>query len=178
MEKKKRGFLDGKTAMLLTLLGLLVVSGYINYRKAATEPIGGEVSVVRIEGERPTTQPSPTPAAQDTFAAYQQERASARAQELSMLEEIIADESAGAETIAQAQAQKLALVQSMETETSLEALLRARGFESALVSAKPGSVTVVVGGGTLSDAQAVQILDIAVDETQQAAEDIKIIQTK
>ena len=50
MEKKKRGFLDGKTAMLLTLLGLLVVSGYINYRKAATEPIGGEVSVVRIEG--------------------------------------------------------------------------------------------------------------------------------
>lgn len=178
MEKKKRGFLDGKTAMLLTLLGLLVVSGYINYRKAATEPIGGEVSVVRIEGERPTTQPSPTPAVQDTFAAYQQERASARAQELSMLEEIIADESAGAETIAQAQAQKLALVQSMETETSLEALLKARGFESTLVSAKPGSVTVVVGGGTLSDAQAVQILDITVDETQQAAEDIKIIQTK
>ena len=178
MEKKKRGFFDGKTAMLLTLLGLLVVSGYINYRKAATEPIGGEVSVVRIEGERPTAQPSPTPAAQDTFAAYRQERASARAQELSMLEEIIADESAGTETIAQAQAQKLALVQSMETETSLEALLRARGFESALVSAKPGSVTVVVGGGTLSDAQAVQILDITVDETQQAAEDIKIIQTK
>ena len=63
MEKKKRGFLDGKTAMVLTLLGLLVVSGYINYRKAATEPIGGEVSVVRIEGERPTAQPSPTPAA-------------------------------------------------------------------------------------------------------------------
>ena len=46
------------------------------------------------------------------------------------------------------------------------------------MSAKPGSVTVVVGGGTLSDAQAVQILDITVDETQQAAEDIKIIQTK
>ena len=66
----------------------------------------------------------------------------------------------------------------METETSLEALLKARGFESTLVSAKPGSVTVVVGGGTLSDAQAVQILDITVDETQQAAEDIKIIQTK
>ena len=178
MEKKKKGFLDGKTTMLLTLLGLLVVSGYVNYRKTATEPIGGEVSVVRIEGERPTAQPSPTPEAQDTFSAYQQERASARAQELSMLEEIIADESAGAETVAQAQAQKLALVQAMETETSLETLLKARGFESALVSAKPGSVTVVVGGGALSDAQAVQILDIAVDETQQEAEDIKIIQTK
>ena len=95
-----------------------------------------------------------------------------------MLDAIIADGSAAKDTVAQAQAQKLALVGCMEKETSLESILKAKGFENVLVSAKPGSVTVVVGGGALSDAQAVQILDAATRETEEEAENIKIIQTK
>lgn len=180
MEKKK-SFWDKKTAMLLTLLGLLVVSGYVNYRLglAPDAHISGEVPVVRIEGARPTPSPAPAPSSEkNTFSAYQQDRATTRAQEISMLDAIIADESAGKDTVAQAQAQKLALVGCMEKETSLESVLKAKGFENVLVSAKPGSVTVVVGGGALSDAQAVQILDVATRETEEAAENIKIIQTK
>ncbi len=180
MEKKK-GFWDKKTAMLLTLLGLLVVSGYVNYRLGFTpDPkVSGEVPVVRIEGARPSPQPSPTPSGEEnTFAAYQQDRTTTRAQEISMLDAIIADESAGKDTIAQAQAQKLALVACMEKETGLETLLKAKGFEDVIVSAKPGAVSIVVKSGALSDAQAVQILDVATRETQEKAENIKIIQTK
>ena len=176
MEKKR--LLDKKTGMLLGLLGLLLVSGYVNYRMGpADAQLDAQVPVVRIEGARPS--PAPTIAEQaDAFSAYQTERGEMRAQEIAMLEEIIRDEKSGKDVIAQAQAQKLALISSMEQETNLESLIRAKGFSQVMASAKPGNITIVVGPGALTDAQAIQILDIATRETGEKAENIKIIQTK
>ncbi len=95
-----------------------------------------------------------------------------------MLDQLIADTTTGGDSLEQARTQKLALVRSMEQETALEGLLKARGYADALVSARSGSVTVVVQQDTLTSAEATQIMELTTVETGEPARNIKIIPTK
>ncbi|MDR3050656.1 MAG: SpoIIIAH-like family protein [Oscillospiraceae bacterium] len=174
--------LDRRTGILLTLLALLVLSSIANYQLGLSAR-GGQTSlpVSRVLGAQPTQAPTPTAGPKDTgsaFADYRNERGATRAQEIAMLDEMIADKAAGDDMANQAREQKLAFVRALEQEASLEGLLKARGYEDALVSVQPGAVTVVVKRESLTSAEATQILDMAARETGSQARDIKIIPTK
>ena len=110
------------------------------------------------------------------FAAYREERDNVRTQELAYLDAIVA-QGGDTETLSDAQKQKLDLVNAMETELTVENLVRAKGFADVIVSMHKGNVNVVVGADTLSDEQVAQILDIVLRETGQAAENVKISTT-
>lgn len=110
------------------------------------------------------------------FAAYREERDSVRTQELAYLDAIVA-QGGDAETLNDAQKQKLELVNAMETELTVENLVRAKGFADVIVSLHKGNVNVVVGADTLTDEQVAQILDIVLRETGQVAENVKISTT-
>ena len=110
------------------------------------------------------------------FAAYREERDSVRTQELAYLDAIVA-QGADAETLSDAQQQKLELVNAMETELTVENLVRAKGFSDVIVSIHKGNINVVVGAETLSDEQVAQILDIVLRETGKSAENVKISTT-
>jgi hypothetical protein len=110
------------------------------------------------------------------FAAYREERDSVRTQELAYLDAIVA-QGADTETLADAQQQKLELVNAMETELTVENLVRSKGFTDVIVSIHKGNVNVVVGADTLSDEQVAQILDIVLRETGKTAENVKISTT-
>ena len=112
----------------------------------------------------------------DFFAAYREERDNVRTQELAYLDAIVA-QGGDAETLSDAQKQKLDLVNAMETELTVENLVRAKGFSDVIVSMHQGNVNVVVGAETLSDEQVAQILDIVLRETGQTAENVKISTT-
>ena len=107
------------------------------------------------------------------FASYRDERDSVRTQELAYLDAIVA-QGADTETLSDAQQQKLELVNAMETELTVENLVRAKGFSDVIVSIHKGNVSVVVGAETLSDEQVAQILDIVLRETGKSAENVKI----
>ena len=176
----KKG-MNRRTTVLLTLLVLLVASSYANYRMS----IGGaapetDLPVLRILGSAPT--PGPTnapqqPLEQNSFAAYREQRSTSRAQEIRMLDEMIGDTRGTGASAEDARAQKLALVRSMEQESTLEGLLKAKGFEDALVSSRPGSVSVVIKRESLTEAEATQIMELTMRETGEEARNIKIIPT-
>ena len=110
------------------------------------------------------------------FAAYREERDTARTQELAYLDAIVA-QGADKETLSDAQQQKLDLVNAMETELTVENLIRAKGFLDAIVSIHNGNVNVVVSADALNDEQVAQILDIVLRETGKTAENVKISTT-
>ncbi len=110
------------------------------------------------------------------FASYREERDSVRTQELAYLDAIVA-QGADQETLSDAQQQKLDLVNAMETELTVENLVRAKGFSDVIVSIHKGNINVVVGADALNDEQVAQILDIVLRETGKSAENVKISTT-
>lgn len=107
------------------------------------------------------------------FDAFRRERTETREQEILYIDTII-EQGADAETLADAQAQKLAIVDAMEKEMTIESLLKAKGFADAAVTLHEGSVNVVLSAETLTDEQVAQVLDIILRETDAGAEDVKI----
>lgn len=107
------------------------------------------------------------------FDTFRSERDLTRAQEIKYLDMIV-EQGADAETLADAQQQKLNIVNFMEKELTVESLLKAKGFNDAAVTLHAGSVNVILSAGSLTDEQVAQILDIVMRETGEGAENIKV----
>ncbi len=153
--------------LCLLLAAAIVTNVLVNKSKATTEKTGTqnapEVTQVSTQNGTQT----------NFFAAYRDERDSVRTQELAYLDAIVA-QGADTETLSDAQQQKLELVNAMETELTVENLVRAKGFSDVIVSIHKGNISVVVSAETLSDEQVAQILDIVLRETGKSAENVKI----
>ena len=114
----------------------------------------------------------------DYFATYRDDREQVRKLEMEYLDEVIAASASDDETLADAQGQKLTLVENMEKEFTVESLIKAKGFEDAAVTFHAGTVNVVVKADELSDKQVAQILEITKKETGEPAENIKVMTGK
>ena len=107
------------------------------------------------------------------FDSFRSERDDTRSQEIAYIDSII-EQGADAETMADAQQQKLSIVDNMEKEMTIESLLKAKGFSDAAVTLHSGSVNVILSAEALSDEQVAQVLDIIVRETGEKTENVKI----
>ena len=153
--------------LCLLLAAAIVTNVLVNKNKATAEKTG-------VQNAPEVTQVSTQNGTQTNFfAAYRDERDSVRTQELAYLDAIVA-QGADTETLSDAQQQKLELVNAMETELTVENLVRAKGFSDVIVSIHKGNISVVVGAETLNDEQVAQILDIVLRETGKSAENVKI----
>ena len=114
----------------------------------------------------------------DYFATFRDDREQVRKLEMEYLDEVIAASASDDETLADAQGQKLTLVENMEKEFTVESLIKAKGFEDAAVTFHAGTVNVVVKADELSDKQVAQILEITKKETGEPAENIKVMTGK
>lgn len=104
------------------------------------------------------------------------ERERIRDEETEIFEKIISSETATAESQTKAQSELTALSQKWEKEMIIERLIKAKGFEDAIVFINEQSVNVVVlNGKALTTAQAAQIKDIVAREAKVSAENIKIV---
>lgn len=150
----------------LLLIGAIVANVAINNRnkeKAASAPVD----------DGTTTPVSNITQNENFFEAYRLERDNVRTQELAYLDAIVA-QGADKETLDDAQKQKLTLIASMETELTVEGLIKAKGFSDVVVSLHSGSVNVIVGASTLSDEEVAQILDIVLRQTGEKAENVRV----
>ena len=109
------------------------------------------------------------------FSDYRSERNSVRAQQVAYLDSIIQNSATQQDVLSQAQTQKIELTDRMEKEVTVEGLLRAKGFEQAIVTLSDESVNVVVSDAQLNEAQVAQILEIVQSETGESAQNVKII---
>ena len=151
-----------KAIVLSVMVVLLVATGVLNW--ALNEKL--------LTEDQPTSGESVT---ETFFATYRSDRDSTRESECLYLDSIIASADASEESKTSAEQQKLALVMRMEQEMTLEALIKAKGFEDAIVAISDNGVSVVVGTAELTADQATQILNIITEETEYEATDVKII---
>ena len=167
-----------KYSVLLVVALLLAGAIYANVRLNKEEAEGPAAQEAKAEGPAASAEPAggtADAAGTDYFESFRAERDAVRATEIEYLDEVIAVSYSDAETLADAQEQKLALVANMETEFTIESLLRAKGFADAAVTFHKGSVNVVVDSEELSDDKVAQILDIVKRETGESADNIKIL---
>lgn len=116
--------------------------------------------------------PGETDESADALEAFQTERAGSRIAQLAALDKLI---DAGGAQAEEAARQKLELISHMETETTLEGILRAQGFSGCVCTVHADSCNVLVRAGALTDAQTARILSAAGDETGLSPANIKII---
>lgn len=154
---------------------LLIFAVYLNY-KLNMEPVdeqtqtGGNVSITAADDSEDSAVFSGT----NYFASFRENREAVRNKEIEYLDAIIADQKTDAETLEDAQRQKMAIVDGMEKEFTIESLLVAKGFEDAAVTIHEGSINVVVDSDSLTSDQVAKILDIVTRETGEKADNIKV----
>ena len=152
-----------KVLILSGMAMLLVVTGVLNY--ALTKK--------SIESETASTS---TTSSINFFDTYKTDRDSARASQLELLNEVISSSYSTASEKATATASKTALAEKMEKELILEGLIKAKGFEDAVVTIGSNYYNVIVkDNGTLADGGANKILSVIESETGTTANNVKII---
>ena len=152
--------MTGKKSKIIVLAGmiaLLVLTGVLNI-------------VINKKAQSVSTD---TTASSDFFVTYRADRLATRNQSMLDLDEIIKTGSEAA--VKDAEAEKLALTSTMDNELKLEGLIKAVGFEDAVVVSTSENVSVILKSGELTSDQVAKVLQIVTDETGKSAASVRII---
>lgn len=157
MSKKK------KIIILSCMIALLAVTAVFNF-VFTTERIN--------QGEQPVSAGSA-----NYFAQYRSERLSTRNEELLQLDAVISSAEAESAEKAEALAMKIELTANTEKEMLLENLIKAYGFEDAVVviGLDSDNVNVIAKSAELTTDDAVVIYTIVSEEISVSPENVKII---
>lgn len=165
---KKRGAVYGVIALLLC------VAVYLNwsYVDAPEELLVAEQAGSDSEETAGTTE------GEDYFATSRLTREQARDEAVSTLKELSESEEADQTAKDEAAAQISALAEDSVAEANIESMIRAKGYEDAVVMIGDESVNVVVAApeGGLQATDVTVIKDIVVSETDATAGQIKIVE--
>ena len=164
-----------KRQMTLVMLALLVCfAGYVNYTyggksEETSEKYMGEAKLV-------SNMDSETITSDDFFATARLERESGRSKSIETFNSIINNENADAASKQSAQEGILALADNTETESAIENLIKARGFEDAVCYINNGQANVVVKAESLDEVQVSLISEIVTEQTAIPTEKIKVVE--
>lgn len=153
-----------KIIVLSVMVALLVATGVLNF--VLSDKLNKTTDNVGVDQGAVT---------QTFFAAAKSDRDSTRESEFLYLDAIMQSESSTESAKKSAQEQKLTLVNRMEKELALETLIKARGFEDAIVTIGDKGVSIVVNSTELTSEQANQILSDVLAETTFKASEVKVI---
>lgn len=111
------------------------------------------------------------------FAQYRLERINARNEELLQIDEVLTSASAESEEYANALSLKTEIAVNTERELLLESLIKAYGFEDAVVviGLDSDNVNVITKSEELSTDDAIQIYTVISEELSVSPENVKII---
>lgn len=154
MTKKKRVLIVTGFCLLLALTGVL----NIVLNNSANTSTGSE-----------------TVTTTSFFASYRTDRNSTYEQEMLYLNAIIASDSASTEAKKNAEAEQANIIANMKLQTSLEGLIKSKGFSDVVVSALTNNISVIVKSGSLTDVEVANIVEIITSETNYTIDNIKII---
>lgn len=187
--------------MLITVVLVLVMAlGAVNYYLEKDKPIGisdDELTMSETKSEQETSeevveasnsnveilkdnQTDDTSEAffsgkNNYFLDYRFERDETRADEINTINELINATETSKEIKEKAQNRIFEIADNMEKELHIEGLIKAKGFEDAVVMIGEETVSVVVKHKNLSEEEATMILDILTKETKREPECMSII---
>ena len=151
-----------KIVVLSCMIALLAVTAVFNFM-LTIGPISNNDSI--------------TVSSANYFTQYRSERLTTRNEELLQLDEIIASASVDSAERAEALSMKIELTEITEKELLLENLIKAYGFEDAVVviGLESQNVNVIAKSPELTADDAVTIYSIVAEETNVSPENVKII---
>lgn len=154
----------GKKSKIFVLVGmvaLLVVTGVLNI-------------VLNKKAESASVSANEMTSA-SFFDTYRSDRTETRAETVMYLDAIISDELSSAEAVSEAENDKLALTSAMELELVLEGLIKAAGFEDAVVTSTSENMNVILKTAELTEEQVTKVLEIISSETGRKPASVRII---
>lgn len=156
MAKKK------KIIILSCMIALLAVTAVFNYVFTGTNTASTQTVSASAVGY---------------FAQYRAERLTNRNEELLQLDSVLSAAESGSEEYTAALAMKTSLTANTEKEMLLETLIKAYGFEDAVVVIGMDSenVNVIAKSDNLTTDDAIAIYTIIAEETSVSPENVKII---
>ena len=158
-----------KQLVAAALAVVIGTAGYLNANTSHTaktdERYLGEAQLVNSESTQ-----------EDFFSQARIDREAGRSRSIETFNAVLQNENADSEVKASAQQGVLELAQNTETETAIENLLRARGFEDAVCYINNGMANVVVKTDFLDGAGVAQISEIVTEQSGISQEKIKIME--
>jgi len=124
------------------------------------------VSQVTTDTSIPLTMPAlpevmlPSPEGSDYFTEFRLDRLQYRSALAERLKEVMESQGADGEVRKQASQEYLDISRLAGLEDRAESLVRARGFDDALVTLWQGTATVIIRSGSISQSQFHQVLDM------------------
>lgn len=162
-----------KKQIAVAALAIVIgTAGYINAGRNA----GDEEKKYLGEAQLVTSNGAVSEASGDFFAQARLDREAGRSRSIETYNAVLENENSDAAAKASAQQGVLELAQNTETETAVENLLRARGFEDAVCYINGGMANVVVKTQMLDGEKAAQISEIVSTQSGIPQEKIKIME--
>jgi len=151
-----------KIIVLSCMIALLAVTAIFNFVLTTSASVDDDSLVV---------------SSANYFAQYRTERITTRNEELLQLDAIIASAESDSVEKNQALAMKIELTEMTEKELLLESLIKAYGFEDAVVviGMESDNINVIAKSPELSTDDAILIYSIVAEETNVSPENVKII---
>ena len=144
-----------KIIIICSMVVLLVAAAYLNV--FISQKTSKTVSNTIDDGTTTTV---------SFFTGYRTARDASRQESFMYYDSIIGSETASAAAISSAETKREELVTFAESELVLEGLIKAKGFEDAIVTISTANVNVIVKKeGEIDAADAAQILSIITEET-------------
>ena len=153
-----------KIIIICSMVVLLVAAAYLNVliSKKTTDTVS-------------TTVGDENSATVSFFASYRSARDASRQESFMYYDSIINSETASAAAVTSAEGKREELVGFTETELVLEGLIKAKGFEDAVVTISTANVNAIVKkNGEIDATDAAQILSIITEETGVSASKVII----
>ena len=116
--------------------------------------------------------------ANEQFAAARLEKENARSKSLEILNQTAANESFDDDTRKKAQDRILKLAENVEKEATIENIAKAKGFSEIAVYIDGDAVDMLVKKADLSENDVVKLKEIAAEQLNIGAKDIKIVQVQ
>ncbi|MEG1394676.1 MAG: SpoIIIAH-like family protein [Clostridia bacterium] len=156
-----------KVIILCSMVTLLVVTGVLNF-------------VLNDKFGKPDSNVNGGGVTQETFfSSFRSDIQTTRAEEISILDSIIASADVTKETKAAAEQKKLQLVTRMGDEIVVANLIKAKGYNDVVVKMSDDNVDIVVNFDTeLEKVQLSQIFDIVTKETDYPTSQIFVMNHK
>ena len=149
-----------KIFVLIGMIALLAVTGYLN---------------IYLNSKNAQTSNADANLSADFFATYRSDREAVREQTVMYLDSVINNELSSQESIAEAQATKLELVNTMETELKLESVIKSVGFEDVAVSNSEENINVILKSASLTEEEVARVLEVVMLETNASPTNVVII---
>ena len=170
-----------KQMLIATLVIMLGVAGYLNYKYDDSAETKDVLSVKDMESEPSVGDTAMVNALSsekkaDTFASYRLEREKTRAKVKEELESSVANKNLSDEARKNAEQRLSELTTASQLETSAEAILKSKGFDDVVVFINGDSVNVTVKSDGLSTTDTAKIIDTVYELTKN--NNIKIVEVE